>query len=327
MAKKKEKPSAFISYTHGDAEFARRLAKDLESLDVAIWLDERELSIGDSIISGVEEGIEKCRWMIVVLSPEALKSNWVLRELRAGLTRELSESAVYVLPVLCKATQLPALLRDKFYADCTDSYEHGLQLLKDRILGNYRPHAGVGWLLVRRPASLALVLDNLELGELSSMQSEPTLLELTTSLANPNRRETLALVSIRDALDRGGRKKEGLATLWFGRTGRLILRVDGANVTGDYDWHGLSFAGRIAGHADQNKILFAWDWSGSTERGHGIFWTDTPHVLHGGWWMDYEALSLDDVAQGKAQPTHRWEFVDVTGLDIVPAEEPGSSAV
>lgn len=125
--------SVFVGHSSADAAFARRLASDLETLGIRVWFDEWELRVGDSLVGRIKKGIQVSRWMIVVLSPVALRSKWVRRELRIGLTREVGSAKVFVLLALCKRVSLPPFLSDKFYADFSRSYDTGLRLIKDRI--------------------------------------------------------------------------------------------------------------------------------------------------------------------------------------------------
>jgi hypothetical protein len=39
----------FISYSRKDAEFAKKLASDLEQEDVVVWIDTVEINVGQSI--------------------------------------------------------------------------------------------------------------------------------------------------------------------------------------------------------------------------------------------------------------------------------------
>ena len=42
-------PSVFMSHSHTDKPFARRLSADLGALGAHVWLDEAELKVGDSL--------------------------------------------------------------------------------------------------------------------------------------------------------------------------------------------------------------------------------------------------------------------------------------
>ena len=55
-----------------------------------------------------------------VLSSNSIGSEWVERELRIAMDRELKEGKVIVLPLLLEPVQIPPFLRDKVYADFTN---------------------------------------------------------------------------------------------------------------------------------------------------------------------------------------------------------------
>lgn len=69
----------------------------------------------------------------MVISPEAVSSPWVRRELNAAVIRELDERKVVVLPILYRQAEIPLLIRDKLYADFTKAYDQGLRSLVERL--------------------------------------------------------------------------------------------------------------------------------------------------------------------------------------------------
>lgn len=130
---KKEVPSAFISYSSQDREFAEGLAIDLKNRNLDAWFDQWEIRVGDSLIDKIGQGIRHNDFLIVVLSPHSVASEWVKKELCEAMQREIKEQRVVVLPVLLKSCPLPPFLRDKKYADFRDSYEQGFKELVQSI--------------------------------------------------------------------------------------------------------------------------------------------------------------------------------------------------
>jgi len=124
----------FVSHTSLDKKFTRQLAYDLKKAGVEVWFDEWEIRVGDSLREKVERGIHESGWLIIVLSPRAVASQWVQRELSAAFARELDDKRVFILPVLLEKCELPVMLRDKKYADFTENYSRGLQELLQTIL-------------------------------------------------------------------------------------------------------------------------------------------------------------------------------------------------
>jgi hypothetical protein len=89
----------FISHASEDKEdVARPLAELLGKHGVSVWLDQRELSLGDSLRRKIDEGLSQSRWGVVVLSPAFLEKGWPQAELDALLSREFGGEKV-VLPV------------------------------------------------------------------------------------------------------------------------------------------------------------------------------------------------------------------------------------
>jgi len=122
-------PTVFVSYSSKDLPFVKRLAGDLRDKGVNVWLDQWEIRVGDSILQKIEEGIRAHDHFAVVLSPEAVASTWVRRELEAVVMQQHAGRRVAVLPILYRPCELPPFLAGIRYADFTASYDSGLQQL------------------------------------------------------------------------------------------------------------------------------------------------------------------------------------------------------
>jgi TIR domain-containing protein len=121
----------FLSHCHTDKPFARKLASDLRAAGARVWLDEAEIRVGDSLITKVTEAIDTMDYLAVLLSPEAVASEWVRRELDLALNREIQGKHLLVLPLLLQDCILPGFLVGRLYADFrpTANYEEALQKL------------------------------------------------------------------------------------------------------------------------------------------------------------------------------------------------------
>jgi hypothetical protein len=122
--------SVFISYSSQDKEFARRLADDLKNYGTTVWFDETELLPGDSIIGTIEAVIDQMAFLIVVLSPQSVVSEWVTQEVRLALHNGISGKRVSVIPVLRETCQIPGFLRDLKYADMRSDQDYPASLEK-----------------------------------------------------------------------------------------------------------------------------------------------------------------------------------------------------
>ncbi|MGE5343678.1 MAG: toll/interleukin-1 receptor domain-containing protein [Candidatus Omnitrophota bacterium] len=129
----------FISYSHSDKKFVKRLTKDLGAAFINVWLDEKEIKVGESITRKVEEGITNCNFFCLVISIQSIKSNWVEREYKTALNMQLSsEGTPRILPLKIQNVELPVLLRDIRYADFSADYNIGFKQLIDAIKDNGR---------------------------------------------------------------------------------------------------------------------------------------------------------------------------------------------
>lgn len=117
----------FISYSHDNKDFVDLLATQLVLNKANVWVDRWELKVGDSLLQNIEKAITESSALLIILSKASIASEWCRKELTAGLTRELSEKKVLVLPVLIEDCEIPLFLRDKMYADFRKSYDSGLK--------------------------------------------------------------------------------------------------------------------------------------------------------------------------------------------------------
>lgn len=125
--------SVFISYATRNQEIAFRIGRDLENRGYQVWIDDWAISAGDSILQKINQGIHTASWLIVLISPESIASPWVQRELGAGIMMELERREVFVIPALIGDCVLPFYLKEKKYADFTQSYERGFNTLLEGL--------------------------------------------------------------------------------------------------------------------------------------------------------------------------------------------------
>jgi len=124
----------FLSYSSQDGEFVERLAADLRKCGVAVWKDDRELAVGESLSDEIGNAIAGSLWFGIVLSPDAVASRWVRLELDTAIALEVETGAVKVLPIRYRSCEIPATLRGKKRADFDLSYEKGLSDLLSVLL-------------------------------------------------------------------------------------------------------------------------------------------------------------------------------------------------
>lgn len=125
------KPAVFISHRGDDIGLAEKLATQLRQDEFDVWLDKWDITVGDSIIGKINDGLENARYLVLCYSEAGVLSPWMSREWMSALSRQLNGYGIKVLPVRLSGGIPPAILADIKYADLVKNWEHGMQdLLK-----------------------------------------------------------------------------------------------------------------------------------------------------------------------------------------------------
>jgi hypothetical protein len=140
-------PGIFLSHSHHDKPFVRRLAQDLVNSGARVWLDEAEMLLGDSLIEKIREGIDAMDYVGAVISRHSVASVWVQRELDVAMNQEIQGRRVKVLPLLLDDCALPGFLLGKLFADFRDPEHYG------DALNQVRRRLGVGAPLTIAPST------------------------------------------------------------------------------------------------------------------------------------------------------------------------------
>ncbi len=90
----------FISHTSSDAGLAGRLCEALEALGLRCWIAPRDIPAGHSYAEGIMTALRRSRALLLLLSPAALASQHVQRELERAVSLRCK-----VLPLRLAAVQ------------------------------------------------------------------------------------------------------------------------------------------------------------------------------------------------------------------------------
>lgn len=94
----------FISHATEDMEtVVVPLVKELSKYPMKIWIDNKELRIGDSLMGKINEGIAQSRFGAVILSHKYFAKTWTKRELEMLFKKEEDDELV-ILPVWHEVT-------------------------------------------------------------------------------------------------------------------------------------------------------------------------------------------------------------------------------
>jgi len=104
----------FISYAREDAAFARDVIRHLRRSDIVAWQDVHDLRGGDGWQQSIDQALSGAKALIVVMSPDATRSQYVTYEWAFALG-----AGVRVIPVLRRKAQLHPRLAALQYVDFT----------------------------------------------------------------------------------------------------------------------------------------------------------------------------------------------------------------
>src|SRR5215207_6639916 len=104
----------FISYARGDSAFARLLSDRLAAEGFEPWRDTESLRAGGVWAEAIDAAISEATALIVILTPESKKSEYVTYEFAFAMGE-----GVPVIPVLLKKTRLHPRLEKFHYLNFT----------------------------------------------------------------------------------------------------------------------------------------------------------------------------------------------------------------
>ncbi len=125
--------NVFISHRGSDALQAEQLAAEIRNAGHKVWLDAWEITLGDSIVQRMNEGLEGTTYVVVCYSSSGITAPWMSREWMSALARQLNGHGVKLLPALLTGGGPPAILADVKYADLVNDWRLGVSQLLQAI--------------------------------------------------------------------------------------------------------------------------------------------------------------------------------------------------
>jgi hypothetical protein len=129
------KPHVFLSHSSKNKEFVVKLAEDLNILEVDVWLDVWEMTVGDSLFEKLASGIADSKFICLIISNDFNESKWASNELKQAFAREMRENRTIILPIVIEKTIMPSFIEDKIHIDFTVDYYASLSKLTGMIHG------------------------------------------------------------------------------------------------------------------------------------------------------------------------------------------------
>jgi WD40 repeat protein len=117
-------PAAFFSYCRDDSDCALRLAEDLKAAGAVVWIDQLDIEPGMRWDRAVQDALNNCPRMLVILSPASVNSDNVLDEVARALRKQKT-----VIPVLYLECDIPLQLERHHHIDFRTDHARGLKVL------------------------------------------------------------------------------------------------------------------------------------------------------------------------------------------------------
>ncbi|MBC7814835.1 MAG: toll/interleukin-1 receptor domain-containing protein, partial [Burkholderiales bacterium] len=116
----------FISYSRADEAFARQLATSLSEYGADVWIDVEDIPAGMKWSSAIQQGLDLCEIMLVLISPESMDSHNVEDEWQFYFDQKKP-----VIPLLVRPARVHFQLSRIQYIDFLHQpYDVGMERLK-----------------------------------------------------------------------------------------------------------------------------------------------------------------------------------------------------
>ena len=119
----------FLSYSRKDTEIMQKVRDYLRAHDVSVWTDEGIEPGTSDWTRALESNIQRCRGMVVILSPDANASEWVRKEISRA--RTLGRAVIPLLARGSLANAVPLSLENYQLIDLRTEFDKIQDLLAD----------------------------------------------------------------------------------------------------------------------------------------------------------------------------------------------------
>ncbi len=131
----------FISYAHEDAKWAdsirQALRESKETSGIEVWNRELELQPGENWALKLGKALESSEAMVVLLSPQSVKSPFVRQDIDFALTHPKFRGRL--ISMMVKPTKdIPWILRTLPFIDATGGKEEALREVADALTASVK---------------------------------------------------------------------------------------------------------------------------------------------------------------------------------------------
>lgn len=111
----------FLSHSSVDKPWVIKLKGDLLRYGVSVWLDKDEIRPGDIVVDVLEQALDNCRAIALIVSPASISSGWVKEEYSRALSiAKTKQPSIPIIPVILQEAKLPGFLKSRNWVDFRD---------------------------------------------------------------------------------------------------------------------------------------------------------------------------------------------------------------
>jgi len=127
----KQQFDVFLSHSSKDKEWVAKLKNDLMQYGIKVWLDKDQIRPGEIFVHALEDAIDHCKAIVLVISPESIQSKWVQEEYARAISLEKQKGvSVQVIPVILETAEVPSFLSSRNYVDFREESKYSENIWK-----------------------------------------------------------------------------------------------------------------------------------------------------------------------------------------------------
>jgi hypothetical protein len=115
----------FLSHNSIDKPWVIQLKDDLTRYGLKVWLDKDEIRPGDLFAEALEDALENCKAIALIISPQAMDSGWVKEEYyRAVSLSKSKQLPLQMIPVILREAEVPGFAKSRNWIDFRDENQY-----------------------------------------------------------------------------------------------------------------------------------------------------------------------------------------------------------
>jgi hypothetical protein len=119
----------FLSHNSQDKLWVIALKDILVRYGIKVWLDQDEIRPGNLFVTALERGIVESKAVALIISPESMRSGWVIEEYHRALNLAL-DGDLQLIPVVYKNADIPGFLQNRNWIDFRDETKYETNIRK-----------------------------------------------------------------------------------------------------------------------------------------------------------------------------------------------------